>query len=107
MRFAIAMIALCGTVAASAATIDLDTPGVLDQMQRSKPAVHARVMTLVSAAQSAPCRGETFRVVQAQVAARDIDCSLLVQTSLPPKQRLTFVLDGATYTTVVTLRYVR
>jgi len=105
MRFAIAMIALCGTVAADAATIDLDTPGVLDQLQRSKPALHARVMTLVSAAQSTPCTTETFRVVQAKVAARDIDCSMLIRTSLPPKQRVTFALDGATYTTVVALRY--
>jgi len=105
MRFGIAMIAVCGTVAANAATIDLDAPGVLDGLQRSNPAVHARVTTLVSAAQSTPCSAEKFRIVQAKVAARDIQCSMLIRTSLPPKQRVTFALDGATYTTVIALRY--
>ncbi len=106
MRLPIAVIALCCPLVTSAMPLDLDAPGARSALERTKPSHHARVMKLVSAAQREPCRGETFRRVQVAAAARDLDCSMLIQTSLPPKQRVTFALDGAVYTTVVVLHYV-
>jgi len=106
MRYLMATIALLCPLAANAAPIDLDAPGALRKLELGKPSHHARVMKLVRAAQSAPCREQAFMRLQAALDARDLDCSLLIQTSLPPRQRVTFELDGAQYTTVVELQYV-
>jgi len=106
MRLPTAAIAFFCPLVASAATIDLDAPGAMGSLERSKPSHYARVIKLVSAAQREPCRSEDFRRMQVALAARDLDCSMIIQTSLPPKQRVTFALDGAVYTTVVVLHYV-
>lgn len=105
MRLPIAVIALCCPLVVGATPFDLDAPGAMSALERNKPSHHARVMKLVSAAQRVPCQGEAFKRVQVAAAASDLDCSMLIKTSLPPKQRVTFALDGTVYTTVVVLRY--
>ena len=106
MRLTFATIVGCGCLSAQASTIDLDAPGAMRELERSDPARHARVVRLVSAAQRQPCHSEDFLRLQRAVVAKNVDCSLAVRTSDPPQQRLTFVLDGAAYTTVVVLHHV-
>jgi hypothetical protein len=105
MRLTTAVLAFSCPFVATAATLDLDVPGAMDALERSKPSHYARVVQLVSAAQRQPCRSEDFRRVQVALAAKDLDCSMIVKTSLPPRQRVTFELDGAVYSTTVVLHY--
>ena len=106
MRLTLVAMAMLFPFAASAATFDLDVPGAMEALERGKPSHHARVLKLVSAAQREPCTSANVRQVQITLAAKDLECGSILQTSLPPKQRLTFALDGAFYTKVVVLRYV-
>ena len=109
MTMRLACLAMLGgwCLSAQASTIDLDVPGAMRSLERTNPSHHARVTRLVGAAEREPCHGDQFERVRVAIAAKNVDCSLIVKTSDPPQQRLTFALDGAVYTTVVVLHHVR
>jgi hypothetical protein len=107
MRLAFLAILGGGCLSAQASTIDLDAPGALRALEQENPAHHARVARLVGAAEREPCHGDQFERLRVAIAAKSVECSLIVRTSNPPRQRMTFALDGAVYTIVVVLHHVQ
>ena len=105
LRIAIAVTGLIAAAASAVPIVDLDRPGVLEQVQRDHPAHRQRIAEILRVAGDFACHTEQFgRALQAAYDARDGRCESLLMTSLPPKRRLTFTLDGIRYSSIVRVR---
>src|SRR5216684_5221892 len=84
-------------------TVDLNTPGALDALERENPRHYERVREIMSDVQYQP-DSKVPRWMQARFDARDVLYQpLLLLTSLPPKRRLAFTIDNVRYQAIITL----
>jgi hypothetical protein len=91
---------LLGSVGAAAdpATVDLRDPAALERLRETNPSHYAAIRQILAGLAEQPERVEGDWL-QATFDARDVELSrLLLRTSDPPRQRLSFRLDDTRYT---------
>jgi hypothetical protein len=99
---AIAAGTLAGSVAGAGETVDLTQQGALDRLRVTNPAHYEKIARIVAGLAEEPQRAETDWL-QTTFNAQDVNLSrLLVLTSDPPKQSLSFTLDDVRYSMRVT-----
>ena len=103
-RWLVAVVALLALLnlgsagADPAAVVDLRDAAALERLRQDNPAHHAAIRQILSGLAEQPARAEGDWL-QATFDARDVDLSrLLLKTSHPPRQRLSFTLDTTRYT---------
>jgi hypothetical protein len=85
-------------------TIDLDVPGALEAIERDHPDHFAKIQRILAEVPRQPPNEKSVATwMRTEFQARNIHYTGLVMTSLPPKKRLEFSLDGTSYVKVVTL----
>ena len=82
--------------------IDLDAPGALEALQKSRPAHFEKVEKILEGVSRQPDR-DVPRWMRVSFGARAVSYSPTILTSFPPKQRLSFVLDDTLYEALVAL----
>ncbi len=102
---ALALFMVTGHVLAAEAapphSVDLRTPGALEQLQRTNPQHFEKIQRVISGLAEEPKRAEGDWL-KVEFDARDVDLShYLIRTSNPPKQLLHFTLDDTRYTLYV------
>ena len=85
-------------------TIDLDKPGVLEQLRLSHPQQYQAVMAVLRASERMPCRGSELQALRVRFDIRDLECNLIVLSSWPAKRHVSFEFDGASYAATVVLK---
>ncbi|HEX7060626.1 MAG TPA: hypothetical protein VF200_01585 [Woeseiaceae bacterium] len=97
----LASVLTCGPAAADG-WVDLTRRGALQELRTTNPEHFARIVEIVEGLREEPARAETDWL-EVNFDAADVDLSkLLIRTSYPPKQSLTFTLDGTRYHLFVT-----
>jgi len=80
--------------------VNLDRPGVLDELAQSNPEHYSRIVEIRHAASFMPCRPESVaRTLKAKYDADDGRCGSILHTSYPAKMELGFRLEQTFYTT--------
>lgn len=97
-------VAILAAASAVAAPVDLDAPGVLDQLKASQPKHFEAVTEILRTAERLPCKDREIRALKARFDVRELECYATIMTSYPPKRRVSFSYDGTAYVAVVTLR---
>jgi hypothetical protein len=104
LRLSVVILALAVSVPALAqtpGTIDLRTPRALEDLKRENPAHFEKIRQILAGLEEKPERAEGDWL-QATFDAHDVDLSrMIIKTSYPPKQLLTFRLDQVRYTLYV------
>ena len=90
--------------AAAPNIIDLDKPGVLDQLRSSHPQQYQAVTAVLSASERMPCKSSELQALKVRFDIKALECNLLVLTSWPPKRHVSFEFDGASYAATVVLK---
>jgi hypothetical protein len=88
-------------LADGAARVDLDRPGVLDQLKQQHPKRYQGVSALLRASEHAPCQGSEIEVLKARFDVKDFECGMMLFTSYPAKRHVSFELDGVNYEATV------
>ena len=84
--------------------VDLRAPHALEALQRTNPAHFAKIQKMLVGLEEQPNRAEGDWL-QVNFNAHDVDLSrMIVKTSYPPKQVLSFRLDDTRYTMYVDRR---
>src|ERR1700684_988976 len=91
-------------LADGAPRIDLDRPGVLDELKQQHPQRFQGVSALLRAAEHAPCQGSEMGGLKARLNVKDLECVMMVFTSYPAKRHVGFELDGINYEATVVLK---
>lgn len=81
--------------------IDLDQPGVLDQLKQQHPQRYQGVSALLRASEHAPCQGGEMEVLKTRLNVKDLECGMMLFTSYPAKRHVSFELDGVSYEATV------
>ncbi len=84
------------------AAFDLNAPGALDELRSTRPEDYARIVAILAGITRRP-QGEVPGWLRTAFDARDVVYAPIWLTSLPPKRRLSFSLDGRRYRAVVTI----
>jgi hypothetical protein len=85
-------------------TVDLRTPHALENLKRENPAHFEKIRQILAGLEEKPDRVEGDWL-QATFDAKDVDLSrMIVKTSYPPKQLLSFQLEQVRYTLYVVRR---
>jgi hypothetical protein len=87
---------------AQSAAIDLNAPGALDALRRSRPEDYRRIVVILAGI-TRHAQGDVPHWLQANFDARDVVYQPLWLTSFPPKRRLSFSLEGQRYRAVLTI----
>jgi hypothetical protein len=85
-------------------TIDLDKPGVLEQLHLNHPQQYQAVTAVLHASERMPCHSSELKALKVRFDIRDLECNLIVLTSWPPKRHVSFEFDGASYVATVILK---
>ena len=106
LKVTVALVGLwCGAVLAGS-SVNLNAPGVLAGIQKTNPE-HYRVLTaILEGVQNLPDE-KVPHWVQTNFEVQDVDYSLFLLTSAPPKRQLSFTLEKTHYEAIVTLTKVR
>ena len=80
--------------------VHLDSAADLAQLRKTNPDHYARAVRLLRSANSL-CKPGAPKLQNTD--GRDISCALMLFTSNPPKQALTFKLDNTRYVAIVTI----
>lgn len=84
--------------------IDLDVPGNLEAVERANPDHFAKIRRILAEVpQQPPAADSVAKWMRVEFQAREIRYTDFVMTSFPPKKRLEFSLDNASYVKVVIL----
>ena len=84
--------------------VDLRVPHAMEELQRTNPAHYAKIQKVLAGIEEQPNRVEGDWL-QVNFDAHDVSLqSMLVKTSNPPKQLLSFRLDEVRYTMYVVRR---
>ena len=106
-RFATVIVALVLSIPAMGdgiTFIDLRTPQALENLKRQNPAHFEKIRQILAGLEEKPERIEGDWL-QATFNAQDVDLSrMVVKTSYPPKQLLSFRLEQVRYTLYVVRR---
>lgn len=100
----ISAVLVSAAVAGQPAAIDLDKPGVIEQLQRDHPQRFEAVSAVLRAWQHMPCKPGELETLRVQFGIKDLECNLLIMTSYPPKRHVAFEFDGARYKATVVLQ---
>lgn len=84
--------------------VNLDQPGVLDQLKIQHPQRYRAVTALLLASEHAPCLGGEIKALQARYDVKDLECRMVVLTAYPAKRQLNFRLEGVNYAATVVLK---
>ena len=84
------------------ATVHLDTAADLEHLRETNFFHYLRARKILAAANEL-CRPKPERAVRARFDGADPQCGSMWMTSLPPKKRLSFHLDGVHYVALVTV----
>ena len=76
--------------------VNLNAPGVLQQLERTNPAHHKKVVAILNGV-TAQQVTDVPRWLQTTFAARNVTYRPLMFASNPPKRDLSFVLDDTSY----------
>ena len=90
-------------LAQSASRVDLDRPGVLDQLKQQHPQRYQAVSALLRASEHAPCQANELEVLKTRFSVRDLECGMILSASYPAKRHVSFELDGTQYEATVVL----
>ena len=91
------------SLAQSVSRVDLDRPGVLDQLKQQHPQRYQAVSALLRASEHAPCQASELEVLKTRFSVRDLECGMILSTSYPAKRHVSFELDGTQYEATVVL----
>jgi hypothetical protein len=91
-------------LADGAPRIDLDRPGVLNQLKQQHPQRYQSVSALLRASERAPCQGSEIELLKTRFNVRDLECGMMVFTSYPARRHVSFELDGISYGATVVLK---
>jgi hypothetical protein len=91
-------------LAGGAPRIDLDRPGVLNQLKQQHPQRYQAVSALLRASERAPCRGSEIELLKTRFNVKDLECGMMVFTSYPARRHVSFKLDGISYEATVVLK---
>ena len=83
--------------------VDLDKPGVLEQLQRDNPKHYEAVTKALRVAQSTPCPKHEVEALKARYDVDRLSCATALATTHPPKRSVKFSIDGTAYRAVVTI----
>lgn len=98
----ITVAALGGGASLADGVVDLTERGALEDLRASNPAHFERIVEIIEGLRQEPARAEG-EWLQVTFGARDVDLSrLLLRTTNPPKQSLSFTLDDTRYRLFVT-----
>jgi hypothetical protein len=87
-----------GAAGGNPTTVDLRDATALERLRQDNPAHYAAIRQILAGLAETPERVEGDWL-QATFDARDVEVSrLLLKTSHPPRQRLSFTLDATRYT---------
>lgn len=84
--------------------IDLDQPGVLNQLEQQHPQRYQAVIGILRAAEHAPCKTSEIELLKTRFNVRDVECGMFLYTSYPAKRHVSFELDGTQYAATVVLQ---
>jgi hypothetical protein len=90
-------------LAQGAPRINLDQPGVLNQLKLQHPQRYQAVSALLRASERAPCQGGEIELLKTRFNIRDLECGMMVFTSYPARRHLSFELDRISYEATVVL----
>ncbi len=90
--------------AAEPATLDLDRPGVLDQLKQDHPQRYQAVTAVLLASERMPCKNTDLETLQTRFNLRDMECGVVVLTSYPAQRHVSFYFDGTRYAATVILK---
>ena len=99
-----AVLLLVGSFAQSAPRIDLDRPGVLEELKQQHPQRYQAVSALLRASEHAPCPSTEIEALKTRFNIQDLECGMTLMTSFPAKRRVNFELDGVSYAATVVLK---
>ena len=99
-----AVLLLVGSFAQSAPRIDLDRPGVLEELKQQHPQRYQAVSALLRASEHAPCPSTEIEALKTRFNIQDLECGMTLMTSFPAKRRVNFELDGVSYAATVELQ---
>jgi hypothetical protein len=91
-------------LAGGAPRVDLDRPGVLDELEQQHPQRYQAVSALLRASEHAPCQTKELEVLKTRFNVRDLECGMMLSTSYPAKRHVSFELDGTQYEATVELK---
>jgi hypothetical protein len=98
------LLATIAFAAAGPAALDLDKPGVLDQLKQDHPGRYQAVTAVLRAAERMPCKSSEMETLKTRFDLRDLECGVVVFTSYPAQRHMSFYLDGTTYVATVILK---
>ena len=84
--------------------IDLDRPGVLDDLKLQHPQRYQAVSALLHASEHPACQGSDLELLKTRFNIKDIECGMMLFTSYPAKRHVSFELDGVNYAATVELK---
>jgi hypothetical protein len=90
-------------LAHGAPQIDLDRPGVLDELKLQHPQRYQAVSALLRASEHPACQGGELELLKARFNIKDLECGMILSTSYPAKRHVSFELDGVNYAATVEL----
>ena len=85
-------------------SINLDQPGVLNELQQQHPQRYQAVSALLRASEHAPCQDSELEVLKTRFNVKDLECGMVLSTSYPAKRHVSFELDGINYEATVVLK---
>jgi hypothetical protein len=91
-------------LAHDASRINLDQPGVLNELKLQHPQRYQAVSALLRASERAPCQGSEIELLKTRFNIRDLECGMMVFTSYPARRHVTFELDRISYEATVVLK---
>jgi hypothetical protein len=86
-------------------SVNLDRPGVLEQLRETDPSTYKRIAEVIRAAETLPCETKELSLMKARDELRQLQCGALILTSFPPKRRIAFTLEHTFYTGTVAMTY--
>jgi hypothetical protein len=90
-------------LAHGAPKIDLDRPGVLDELKLQHPQRYQAVGALLHAFEHPACQGSEIELLKTRFNVKDLECGMMLFTSFPAKRHVSFELDGVNYAATVVL----
>jgi hypothetical protein len=91
-------------LAHGAPRIDLNRPGVLDELKLQHPQRYQAVSALLHASEHPACQSSELELLKTRFNIKDIECGMMLFTSYPAKRHVSFELDGVNYEATVEFR---
>ena len=77
--------------------VDLNRPGVLEQIKRHDPARYAAIHDILRVSARYPCQASALRTLRVRWDLQDVGCGATLLASYPAQRLLTFELQGTLY----------